>query len=155
MPMLDMSLEKLQAYQGKNPKPADFDQFWDNELEKIHAYNGAYSFTATNYPVNGIIVEDLYFTAPDGSSIHGKIARPAAEGKYPTVFLYHGKSGHLGSVKGLLPWVSAGFVVAALDCRSQSGPSGDATDRGLLAQAGLIVRGLNKGKDYLYYNILY
>jgi len=155
MPMLDMSLERLKNYQGINPKPADFDQFWDNELEKIHAYNGKYEFTDANYPVCGVIVEDLNFVAPDGSVIHGKIARPEAKGKYPTLFNFHGKSGNFGSVKGLLSWVAAGFAVAALDCRSQSGPSGDATDRGLLAQAGLVVRGLNKGRDYLYYKDVY
>ena len=29
MPLLfDMSWEELQTYEGKNPKPSDFDSFW-------------------------------------------------------------------------------------------------------------------------------
>ena len=30
MPLLfDMPWEELQTYEGRNPKPADFDSFWD------------------------------------------------------------------------------------------------------------------------------
>ena len=151
MPMLDMPIERLRTYQGQNPKPADFDAFWDNELEKIHAFNGAYEIIDTEFSTKNVKVEDLFFTAPDGSRIHAKIARPAAEGKYPTVFLFHGKGGNLGASKSLLSWVSEGFVAASIDCRSQAGLSNDATERGLLGQSGLIVRGLSKGRDYLYY----
>ena len=38
MPLLfDMSWENLQTYEGRNPKPADFDSFWDNGLLEIAA----------------------------------------------------------------------------------------------------------------------
>ncbi len=36
MPLsFDMPLEKLQTYTGSNPKPTDFDSFWDNKLKDI------------------------------------------------------------------------------------------------------------------------
>ena len=38
MPLLfDMSWEELQTYEGRNPKPADFDSFWDKGLREIDA----------------------------------------------------------------------------------------------------------------------
>ena len=38
MPLLfDMPFEKLHSYQGTNPKPADFDAYWDRGLAEMHA----------------------------------------------------------------------------------------------------------------------
>ena len=50
---------------------------------------------------------------------------------------------------------AAGFAVVAMNCRSQSGDSNDLSDRGLLGQAGLIVRGLSEGREHLYYKDVY
>lgn len=33
MPLVDMPLEKLRVYQGTNPRPDDFDAFWDRGLD--------------------------------------------------------------------------------------------------------------------------
>ncbi len=36
MPLLfDMPLEQLHTYQGSNPRPADFDEFWDKSLAEL------------------------------------------------------------------------------------------------------------------------
>ncbi|MHC4717284.1 MAG: acetylxylan esterase, partial [Planctomycetota bacterium] len=35
--MFDMPLEKLQAYAGRNPRPDDFDEFWDKSLDQMRA----------------------------------------------------------------------------------------------------------------------
>ena len=29
MPLVDLSIEGLLAYEGRNPRPADFDAYWD------------------------------------------------------------------------------------------------------------------------------
>lgn len=151
-----MPLSKLRQYNGISPKPADFDEFWDNELKKIHEFDGAYEITSyESVKVNGIKIDQFRFKAPDGSTISARICRPDDNEKHPVLFRFHGKSGNIGAATGDLTYVAAGFVVASLNCRSQSGPSDDATDRGLLAQSGLIVRGLSKGRDYLYYKDVY
>ena len=53
MPIIDMPLEELQRYQGTNPRPEDFDEYWDKalaemqavdpEVELIPAFSGAVS----------------------------------------------------------------------------------------------------------------
>ena len=39
MPQVDMPLEKLKTYEGRNPKPADFDQYWDKAIAEMKATN--------------------------------------------------------------------------------------------------------------------
>ena len=38
MPLLfDMPLEQLKVYQGTNPRPDDFDTYWENALAEMQA----------------------------------------------------------------------------------------------------------------------
>ncbi len=152
MPILDMPLSKLKTYDGISPKPSDFDEFWDCELKKIHAYDGKYTITPhSTLKIPNVAVEELNFVAPDGSNINCRITRPDDGERHPVLFRFHGKSGNIGSANNDLAFVPAGFVVASMNCRSQSAFSDDCTDRGIYGQAGLIVRGLNKGREFLYY----
>ena len=156
MPILDMPLEKLKNYGGCSPKPSDFDSFWDGELEKIHSFDGKYEIKpCKEIAVKGYKIESLDFCAPDGSVINARIVRPDDDKTHPVVFRFHGKSGNIGAVSEDLAYASAGFASAALNCRSQSGFSDDRTDRGFFGQGGLVVRGLSKGRDYLYYKDVY
>lgn len=152
MPVLDMPREKLESYLGCTPEPVDFDDFWDGELKKIHDFDGEYFFTPyKTVAVGGYVIETLYFAAPDGSRICARVTRPDRAEKMPVLFRFHGKSGKMSSVNSDLGYAAAGFAVISMDCRSQSGGSDDRTDRGLMTQSGLLVRGLSKGRDYLYY----
>ena len=36
MPALDMPIKELEKYQGVNPKPADFDKYWDESIAVIN-----------------------------------------------------------------------------------------------------------------------
>jgi len=33
--MFDMPLEQLKTYQGRNPKPVDFDSFWEKSVIEV------------------------------------------------------------------------------------------------------------------------
>ena len=35
MAMLDMPLQQLEIYRGTNPKPEDFDEYWETALQKM------------------------------------------------------------------------------------------------------------------------
>lgn len=156
MPILDMSLEKLKNYYGCSPKPVDFDAFWDNELKKIHGFNGDYEIKPYDaLSVKGYKIENLDFAAPDGSKINARITRPDVDSHLPVLFRFHGKSGNIGAVNADLSFAAAGFAVVSLNCRSQSGLSNDLSDRGYMTQSGLIVRGLSKGRESLYYKDVY
>jgi len=35
MSLIDMPLDELKEYKGRNPKPADFDEYWDKALAEL------------------------------------------------------------------------------------------------------------------------
>lgn len=37
MPLIDLPLAELLAYPGRNPRPADFDAYWDAALRELDA----------------------------------------------------------------------------------------------------------------------
>ncbi len=37
MPLVDMPVDQLKEYQGRNPRPADFDEFWDKSIAEMKA----------------------------------------------------------------------------------------------------------------------
>lgn len=36
MPVVDMPIDKLKAYQGTNPCPNDFDEYWDRAIREMN-----------------------------------------------------------------------------------------------------------------------
>lgn len=126
MPCVDMPLERLKEYQGRNPRPADFDEFWDASIAEMNAIDPAAEFAPY---VSASKIADFYelrFTSTKGARIYAKFARPKhIEGKAPAVLKFHGLSGDGGSWNSMLNFVSQGFVVASMDCRGQGGKSQD------------------------------
>ena len=48
MPVLDMPLHELKTYQGRNPRPADIDAFWDASVAEMEALGTAWFFKLLN-----------------------------------------------------------------------------------------------------------
>lgn len=127
MPLVDMSLDKLREYQGINPKPADFDEYWDKALEEMNAID--YNADFKPYPQLKSKIADAFeltFTSTKGARIYAKFLKPKkVVGKVPAVLSFHGLSGSSHSWNSLLNFASQGYVVADLDCRGQGGYSQD------------------------------
>lgn len=127
MPMIDMPLSKLKEYKGVNPRPADFDEFWDESLAELDAidsnvelkpYEKLNSFIADAY--------ELTFSSTKGARIYAKFLKPKnITGKVPAVIMFHGLSGSSCSWSAMLNYASQGFVVASMDTRGQGGYSAD------------------------------
>ncbi len=126
MPLVDMSVERLKSYEGKNPRPADFDEFWDRSLAELDAIDPQATFTPVPFACSVMECFDLHFTSTKGARIYAHFARPKHfEGKIPAVLLFHGLSGNCGSWSDLIRYVAQGFAVAFLDSRGQGGLSED------------------------------
>ena len=144
MPCIDMPLSKLQEYQGRNPRPADFDAFWDASIEEMNAIDPQAEFVPYDYPSCVADCFELTFTSTKGAKIFAKFAKPKnTSGKHPAILRFHGLSGDSGSWQGLLPFVSQGFVVAAMDCRGQGGKSQDVGGTLGTTHSTQFVRGLD------------
>ncbi|MBQ7347872.1 MAG: alpha/beta fold hydrolase [Clostridia bacterium] len=126
MPIVDMSLDKLRVYQGRNPRPADFDEFWHRSLAEMNAIDPQAEFTPYSYSSKIADCFELRFHSTKGAIVYAKFVRPKAiDGKIPAVLHFHGLSGCSTSWQSMLSYASQGFCIASLDCRGQGGISQD------------------------------
>lgn len=153
MPMLDKPLSQLKQYMGITPCPDDFDLFWDEKIAIAKAADKKYTLERTSEVVqpDGFIIEDMYFTAMDGSEIYAEVCRPDDNEKHPVLLEFHGLGGSVGDYTAKLKWAALGAAVISMDCRSQAGKSSDNTPRKGGRANGHIVRGAQGGRDNLYY----
>src|SRR5689334_22843563 len=126
MPIIDKPLSELRTYTGRNPRPADFDAFWDKSIAEMKALGTKHELVPASFTAAGADCFDLYFTGVGGSRIHAKYLRPKnAPQRHPAIVQFHGYSGNCGDWFDKLAWVAQGFSIAALDCRGQGGSSQD------------------------------
>lgn len=144
MPLIDKPLAELRQYQGINPRPDDFDQFWDEAIAEMRAMDGDVDLQPARFQAPFAECFDLFFTGVGGSRVHAKYVRPKrADGRRPAVLNFHGYSGDSGDWTEKLAYAALGFSVAALDCRGQGGISEDLGGVRGNTFKGQIIRGLD------------
>ncbi len=143
MPMIDLPLDQLYSYQGRNPKPADHAQFWDDALAEMRAVDPAIKLEPASFQVPGAECFDMYFTGVRGARLYAKYLRPkGALDPHPAILQFHGYSGNSGSWQDKLAYVAMGFSVFALDSRGQGGKSTDSGGMTGTTLRGHFIRGL-------------
>ena len=145
MPLIfDLPFEQLPSYQGRNPRPQDFDTFWEKGLAEMQATDPQVELIPAEFKVVNAACFHLYFTGVGGARVHAKLLQPAIyPHPHPAILLFHGYSGDSGDWFDKLGYVSEGFTVAALDCRGQAGLSEDTGGVSGNTLQGHIIRGLN------------
>ena len=150
MPIVDMPIEELKQYQGSNPCPYDFDEYWKRALEEMNAVEPETQLIPAEFQVDCADCYDLYFTGVRGARIHAKFLLPKNITKpVPAVLQFHGYGGDSANWSEKLNFIAAGFAVAALDCRGQSGLSEDTGGVIGNTQHGQFIRGLLGNPDDL------
>jgi len=156
MPLIDLPLAVLESYQGVNPRPADFDQYWERALAELDQVDPRYELTHAEFQTPFAECFHLYFTGVRGARVHAKYLRPRQRrGKGPALLEFHGYSGNSGDFASKLGWVGGGISVAALDCRGQGGKSDDAGGVHGTTRDGHIVRGLSDAPDKLLFRDIF
>lgn len=156
MPIIDMPLEQLKTYEGTNPRPADFDEYWERALAEMHAVDAQVELVPSRFQVPTAECFDLYFTGVKGARIHAKYVRPKqAKEPHPAVVMFHGYSGHAGDWNDKLAYASLGFSVLAMDCRGQGGSSEDVGGVKGNTHHGHIIRGLEDHPDELLFRHIF
>lgn len=154
--IFDMPLEQLKKYQGINPRPHDFDEYWDKALEEMKSIDPQVELIPAKFQAPFAECFDLYFTGVGGARIHAKYLRPKNSDKpHPAVLMFHGYSGSSGSWYDKLGYVASGFSVAALDCRGQGGLSEDVGGVKGNTLYGHIIRGLDDSPEKLLYRSIF
>src|SRR6266545_4180837 len=147
MPEFEMPLDELRSYQGHNPRPADFDAYWDRALSDLDATPPALELAPHPNPAQFAECFDLWFTGVGGARVHAQYIRPRTPGPHPAILRFHGYSMHASDWFDKLAWAAQGFVVAALDVRGQGGLSEDIGGVSGTTLRGHIIRGLSDHPD--------
>jgi cephalosporin-C deacetylase len=154
--MFDMPWEDLQTYSGVNPKPADFDEFWDKALEEMKSVDPCVELVPASFQAPFAECFDLYFTGVKDASVHAKFLRPKnIEKPGPALLNFHGYTGNAGDWFDKLPYVAAGFCVAAMDCRGQGGESEDVGGVKGTTVRGHIIRGIDDSPEQLLFRQIF
>ena len=156
MPVFEMPLEQLRRYRGTNPKPRDFEQYWDRALAELESTEDGVELIPSPFQCAVAECFDLYFTGVGAARIHAKYLRPKAGTRpHPAVLMFHGYTGNSGNWLDKLSLVSEGFSVAALDCRGQGGLSEDRGGVRGNTHRGHIIRGLDDDPDKLLFRQIF
>lgn len=156
MPLLDLPLEALHAYQGRNPRPHDFDAYWERALAEMRAVDSAVEMIPASVSYPHVDCFDLYFTGVRGARIHVLYVRPKeVRAPHPAIIQFHGYSGSAGDWFDKLSYASLGFSVFAMDARGQGGLSEDTGHVRGTTLHGHIVRGLSDHPDQMLFRHIF
>ena len=156
MPQVDMPLEQLKTYGGRNPRPADFDEAWDKALAEMRALDPKVELVP--YPLKSSAADcfDLFFTGVGGARVHAKYLRPKnAPGPHPAVVTFHGYGANSGGWQDKLSYVSQGFSAVALDVRGQGGLSQDVGGTTGRTASGHFIRGIDDGFERMLFRSVF
>ncbi|WP_168122344.1 alpha/beta fold hydrolase [Paenibacillus sp. HB172176] len=157
MPLVDMPLALLKSYEGRSPRPDDFEAYWDTALKEMKAVDSNVELKPSAFTTTFAECYDLYFTGVRGARIHVKHIRPKAGGKEkgPAVLFFHGYSGRAHDWTDYLHYAAAGASVFAMDARGQGGASEDVGGVKGNTLRGHIIRGLDSEdpQDLLFRHI--
>ena len=159
MAVFDFPLEELVNYRGRNPRPDDFDAYWDRALAQMRAVEAAPQRKPAGFANPVADCYEYTFTGVDGARIYSKLLIPKgakADRSLPAQIVFHGYSGASSADwSEYFAFVAAGFVVVAMDCRGQAGLSQDKGPATLSTYHGFIIRGLREGPEKLAYRSVF
>ncbi|MEI6083366.1 MAG: acetylxylan esterase [Verrucomicrobiota bacterium] len=156
MPLIDKPLSELRKYTGRNPRPADFDKFWNKGIAEMKALGTKAELIPAKFTATIADCFDLYFTGVGGSRVHAKYLRPKnGAKKHAAICFFHGYSGSSGDWFDKLAWVAQGYTIAALDCRGQGGASQDLGGTTGNTLKGHIIRGLDDKPEKMLFREIF
>ncbi len=155
MPLLDLPLDQLKTYTGRNPRPEDFDAYWSRGLAELASVPANVGLRPAGVEFRNAEAFDLTFDGTRGGRVYAKYLRPKGAKAAPVLLQFHGYTWRSADWSELLGWVGEGYAVAAMDCRGQSGRSTDRTRTDGNVQHGLIIRGVGDAPDDLYFRQVY
>ncbi|HFI0446952.1 TPA: acetylxylan esterase [Streptococcus suis] len=149
-----MTLDMMQAYRGRHEVPADFDSFWQEQLNSLPDLPD-YQLIEKPVGLAGMNCSELWFTGTNGSTIFAKCLFPKEPRPLPILFYFHGYQGQGPDWTELLKFTAGGLGVVAMDVRGQAGRSQDLGQFEGLTVKGQVIRGMLQGPKHLFYKDVY
>ena len=159
MPFSAERLAELEACRGKNPIPADFDEFWAARIAEADAVPLDYEILPSDQipELGSCTYYDLYFTGMRGARVYAKYAVPKVPGggPVPLVLQFHGYPGCTRSWAEQSSWPGIGCAILSMDNPGQGGRSEDVGGFKGTTVSGHLIAGVDGGPKNLYYVRLY
>ena len=148
-----MKMKDLENYSGSGIKPSDFDAFWEDGLLEMESLPLDYILDPVDIPSQVANFYHLTFKGVGGATIHCQLITPkeTAGRNFKGLLQFHGYHTDSGDFQDKIGWAAEGFVVLAMDARGQGGLSEDRTQTSGGVMKGLIIRGMEEGKNNLYF----
>lgn len=147
--------EELLAYCPPLTKRDDFDEFWN--LTKV-AYRLELNpkLVPYDYPSPHVNVYSISYNGFDDTRINGWYIIPSflEKKKYPCLIHYHGYTGNSGSPADFMHWIMMGVAVISIDCRDQSGDTGNHAKYSSGSTQSVVCKGILDKNEY-YYRAVY
>jgi cephalosporin-C deacetylase len=156
MAYIDKYTDELFSYHPPLTKREDFDKFWKQTLEETKARDIKSERVICDYPSSHVNVYSISYNGFDDTRIHGWFIVPefASEGKLPCLIHYHGFTGNAGRPGDFMHWITMGVCVLSVDCRAQSGRTGDAAAYSSGSTQSVVCKGILDKNEY-YYRLVY
>ena len=150
----DYPIEELFTYKPPlHNRPADFEQFWNDQKSRMQTMKPKVSVRWRNYPVPGAEVADVLFESWDGTPLNGILVKPASIEECPVILSFHGYTGSCGLAVDYLPWILTGAAVLAFDVRGQGcSPDYSRYPNGSRVP-GWMLSGIEEPEMYYYTNV--
>lgn len=140
---VDLPLEDLYKYEGRNPRPADFDEYWASGLAELDATPLNVRMERAEWQVPMFECYDVWFDGVRGGQIYAKYVRPTAcAAVLPAIVHFHGYTCDSEMWSYMVGLAAPGFAVFYMDCRYQAGKSYDNIGYKGRAHSGLLTRGV-------------
>lgn len=127
MDFLDMKKKELLKYKPTLTRENDFDEFWQKTIEVTNKVPLNHQKRKIDYPSSHVKVYSISYNGFDDTRIHGWFIVPGffKRDEYPCLVHYHGYTGNKGMPSDYMQWIMMGVAVLAVDCRDQSGETGN------------------------------
>jgi len=156
MPLVDLPLEQLKTYMGRNPRPADFSEYWENSLAEVDQLQSKFDFQEVECPIPDAQWFEARFEGVGGATIFAKHVRPRSLSQpRPCVLQFHGYQMDSGDWAEISRWLLLGYSAFAMDVRGQGGQSSDPGGAAGSTVKGHITRGLGDSPEKLFYRGVY
>ena len=153
-------MEKYLNYKGISPFPDDFDNFWNEEINKADEFfekELKYEMIKKDFGIPFAECYDLYFNGTGGARIYSKLIIPKGtkDKKIPFILKFHGYQGQSSDWSRNIGIVASGIGLVMMDVRGQAGKSQDNGIFDGITVRGHIIKGVKEGRDKLFYKDVY
>ncbi|OPJ62727.1 acetylxylan esterase [Clostridium oryzae] len=157
MGYIDDISRDLYTYLPELTKREDFDEFWENTISKAKSIPMNIKKEVYDYPSPYVKAYSITYNGFDETRIHGLYLVPnflSKKEKYPCLIHYHGFSGNCGKPADFMQWIMMGIAVVSVDCRDQSGQTGNSAEYTNGYTTNLNCKGILNKEEY-YYRAVY